>query len=336
NSRTKIIYFRTPTTVIGKDSSTFIYNSGEYDTKTKQSDLALGTGETPEYKIESKYFDLDDFRKIYKLRTDVVMTHKEQNLIIYGQAADYYRTDGLSKVYNNAYVAKITDNNDTLFISADTLISIEHEDPARKRLLAFNNVKIYKSDLQGVADSIEYRPGDSTIYMYKNPVLWSEGNQMKADSIQMLIKNNSIDKIFLNINAFVISRDTLLNFNQIKGRRMTAEFRNSNINKVLVLGNGESIYFALEEKKIDSVTTASAAMGMNKIICSNITIRFREGKVHNLSFYVKPEANFIPPHELKDEDKQLKGFMWLEGEKPARKDVVKSKINAIPPDRKRL
>lgn len=340
NSRTKIIYFRTPTTVVSKDSSTFVYNSGEYDTKSKQSDLNLGAGESQEYKIESKNFALDDLHKIYKMRDDVVMTHKEESLIIYGQAADYYRMQGLSKVYTRAYVAKVTEDNDTLFITADTLVSIEHEDPAKKRLLAYHNVKIFKKDLQGVADSVEYRPGDSTIYMYNKPVLWSEGNQMTADSISMLIKNNSIDKIFMKVNAFVISRDTLSNYNQIKGRKMTAEFKNSDIHRVLVQGNGESIYFALEEQKKDSVVQATVTMGMNKIICSNITIRFKEGKVDNFSFYVKPEAKFIPPHEIVEEDKELKGFSWKEDQKPLREEVVhktvERKKNAIPPQRKRL
>lgn len=67
-------------------------------------------------------------------------------------------------------------------------------------------------------------------------------------------------------------------------------------------------------------------MGMNKIICSNITIRFRDGNVNNLSFYVKPEASFIPPHELKKEDKTLKGFEWRDDDKPTREDVVRTKI----------
>jgi lipopolysaccharide export system protein LptA len=336
NSRTKMIYFRTPTTVVGQDSSTFVYNSGEYNTNTKQSDLKLGAGESQEYKIVSEKFDLDDFRKLYKLRNDVVMTHKEENLIIYGQAADYDKRTGISKVYNRAYVAKVTDDQDTLFMSADTLVSIENEDPSKKRLLAYHNVKIYKSDMQGVADSVEYRPGDSTIYLYKNPVLWSEGNQMTADSISMLIKNNSIDRIFLKINAFVISRDTLKNYNQIKGRRMIAEFKNSDIHRVQVMGNGESLYYALEEKKIDSLRTASVTLGMNKIICSNITIRFKDGKVNNLSFYVKPEASFIPPHEWREEDMKLKGFSWKEEEKPLRKDVVKTEKSGISDERKRL
>jgi hypothetical protein len=70
----------------------------------------------------------------------------------------------------------------------------------------------------------------------------------------------------------------------------------------------------------------ASAMGMNKIICSNITIRFKDGKVNNLSFYVQPEASFIPPHELKKEDMTLKGFVWKESAKPLKKDVVKPKI----------
>jgi lipopolysaccharide export system protein LptA len=339
SSRTKVIYFRTPTTVVSKDSSTFLYNTGIYDTKTKRSDLVLGFGESQEYTLKSKDYQLDDIQKIYRLRGDVVMASKKENLIIYGQAADYFRSKGISKVYNNAYVAKVTEQ-DTLFISADTLVSIESPDPKKKRLLAYHNVKIFRHDLQGKADSIEYRAADSTIYLYRDPILWSEGNQMTADSISMLIQEKTIDKIFLNVNSFVISRDTLRNFNQIKGRKMTAEFGGGNIKRVLVTGNGESIYFALEEKKKDSVD--AKAMGMNKILCSSITIRFVEGKVNNLSFYTRPDANFIPPHELKDEDKRLPGFEWKEEDKPKRNDVVKSKEPlktakpAVSPDRKRL
>jgi hypothetical protein len=176
--------------------------------------------------------------------------------------------------------------------------------------------------MQGVADSIEYRAADSTIFFYRNPILWSQGNQMTADSISMLIQNNTVSKVFLTINAFVISQDTLLHYNQIKGRRMTAELANGKINKVTVIGNGESIYYALDEKN-------TSMMGMNKIVCSNITIRFKDGKVNNLSFYIQPDAQFIPPHELKKEDKTLKGFEWKAGQKPIRSDVVRPQQSAV-------
>ncbi|HZB15440.1 MAG TPA: OstA-like protein [Chryseolinea sp.] len=320
NSRTKILYFRTPTNVVDKDSSTFVYNDGEYDTKTRRSDLKLGTAESDEYVLESEDFQLDDIRKIYKLRKSVKLISKKENLIIYGQAADYYKTTGLIKIFDRAYLAKITDDNDTLFMSADTLVSIDNADEKKKRLLAYNKVKIFKNDLQGIADSVEYRMADSTIYFYQDPILWSEGNQMTADSIRMLIKNNTIDRIFMNVNSFVISKDSLLNYNQIKGRKMTAEFKEKKMHRVVVEGNGESVYYALSEEE-------EGAMGVNRIICSNITIRFKEGKVNNLSFYKQPEARFIPPHEITEEDIKLKGFSWKEGEKPIKSQVKKDQTN---------
>lgn len=333
NSATKIIYFRTPTTVVDKDSNTFVYDKGFYETLTKQSDLELGTAETSSYRLVAEDYKLDDIQKKYFFRRNVVMTHKQENLIVYGQSADYFRRDGISKVYDNAYVAKVTDDNDTLFITADTLVAIDHSDPAKRKLLAYNNVKIFKSDMQGRADSLEYRSSDSTIYFYKDPVLWSEGNQMTADTVQMLITKNQIDRIYLNVKAFVISKDTVQNFNQIKGRRMTAFFRDDNISQVVVDGNGESVYFALQES---TDSTKAPVMGLNRIICSNITIRFKEGKVNNLSFYVQPDAQFIPPHEVTPEDKTLEGFSWRIKEKPTRNQVVKPQLSDPQTSRKRL
>jgi lipopolysaccharide export system protein LptA len=316
NSRTKVIYFVTQTTVVNKDSSTFVYEGGEYDTKTKRSDLAKGAGESIDYQVSGLKYDLDVIRGIYKIRGDVVMTSKKENLIIYGQSSDYYKKKGLTKIYNNAYIAKVTEDKDTLYMTADTLISIESEDATKKRLLAYHNVKIFKRDMQGKADSLEYRVSDSTMYFYKDPVLWTSGNQMTADSISMLIKNNTIDKIFLVANSFVISQDTLLNFNQIKGRRMTAQFAGKNIDNVLVEGNGESLYYMLKEDN-------KGLTGMNKIICSDIIIRFKEGKVNNLTFLNRPDGNFIPPRELKADMKTLKGFTWKDKDRPLRSDVVR-------------
>jgi lipopolysaccharide export system protein LptA len=315
NTRTKLIYFVAQTQVIKSDSTTFNYETGVYNTTTKVSDLKRGTAESAEYTITGERYDLDAMKNVAKIRGNVVMTHKKEKLIIYGQASDYFKNQGLTKVYNRAYVAKITDDNDTLFMRADTLISLDNADPTKRRLIAYNNVKIFKSDMQGLADSLEYRTADSTIFFYKKPVLWSQGNQLSADSIRMIIRKNTIDKILLIANAFVISTDTLFNFNQVKGRRMTANIVNNQINRVYVEGNGESLYFLLDNK-------TNLLMGMNKIICSNLMIRFKEGRVNNLSFYVKPEASFIPPHELVKDELTLKGFAWKAEEKPDRADVV--------------
>jgi lipopolysaccharide export system protein LptA len=329
NSKTKIVYFRDHTTIRDTEGQTAIYESGFYDTNKKKSDLNKGDIETPTYRMKGDRYFLDDLKKFYKAKFNVVMTSKEENMIIYGEDGDYDKLKGISKVYGNAYVAKIADDGDTLFLSADTLVSIETKDPRKKRLLAYNHVKIFKTDLQGKADSLAYVPSDSTIYFYKEPVLWNNENQMTGDSIRMLIVKKKIDRIYLTNNSFVVSVDSLTNYNQIKGRKMIAYFAGSLMDHVIVEGNGESIYFALDEKELintDSIrVTAAFTMGMNRIQCSNMKINFKEGKVNNISFYKMPDAKFIPPHELKEPDKRLRGFIWRAKERPEKHDVVKSK-----------
>jgi hypothetical protein len=40
---------------------------------------------------------------------------------------------------------------------------------------------------------------------------------------------------------------------------------------------------------------------------------------------VKPDAKFVPPHEITEEDTRLKGFEWRFKERPVREDVVKTR-----------
>jgi len=332
NSKTKIIYFKDETTIKDKDGGVAVYKSGFYNTNRKLSTLSLGEIETAEYKIKGDEYFMDDVQKFYKAKGRVVMTSKEDNMLIFGDDSYYDKKTGISKVYGNAYVAKIDDELDTLFISADTLVSIENKDPKKKRLLAYNQVRIFKKDLQGIADSLVYMAADSMIYFYTEPVLWSSGNQMTADSIRIQLKNKKIDKLYMVANSFVVSVDSLSNFNQIKGRNMTTSFKGTSINHVMVEGNAESIYYILEEKEleIDSVKAKLIVMvGMNKMICSKMKIIFENGKVNTVNAYVRPDAQFIPPHELKDADRKLKGFVWRANQRPTRNQVVKRHRNDI-------
>lgn len=336
NSKTKVIYFKDETTIKDKDGAVAVYKSGLYDTKVKLSSLSLGEIETAEYKIKGNEYFIDDVKKFYKAKGKVVMTAKEDNLLIFGDDSFYDKKRGISKVYGNAYVAQVDDQLDTLFIGADTLVSIENKDPKKKRLLAYNKVKIFKQGLQGVADSLVYMSVDSTIYFYTDPVLWSSGNQMTADSIRIRLKNKNIDRLYMVGNSFVVSADSLSNFNQIKGRNMTTTFQGNSINNVLVEGNAESIYYVLEEKELDLDSMRAKliiTMGMNKMICSKMRIIFKDGKVNTANAYVKPDAQFIPPQEIKEADRKLKGFVWREERRPTRDQVVKRTPNE-PPDKK--
>ena len=328
HTKTKIIYFKDTTSVKDAEGKTATYTSGFYNTQSKLSNLNQGVIETQTYNMVGDSYFLDDQKLFYQATGNVVMTSKEENMIIYGDRGDYYKGKGITKVYGNAYVAKIDEDQDTLFLSADSMVSIESKDAKKKRLLAYHHVKIFKKDMQGVADSLAYVNIDSMIYFYSNPVLWNTGNQMTADSIRLLLRRKSVDKILMINNSFVASQDSLLNFNQIKGRLMTAFFRNKKIHHVDVSGNGQSLYYALEERELKDSTTIvkiTFLTGANKIECSNMKINFVDGKINNITFLKNPDASFIPPHELKEKDRVLPNFVWRGKERPTKEDVVKSK-----------
>jgi lipopolysaccharide export system protein LptA len=328
HTKTKIIYFKDDTKVTDAEGKTATYTSGFYDTQSKFSNLNQGVIETQTYNMVGDTYFLDDKKLFYQATGHVVMTSKEENMIIYGDRGDYYKSKGITKVYGNAYVAKIDDDKDTLFLSADSLVSIESKDAKKKRLLAYHHVKIFKTDMQGVADSLAYVSMDSMMYFYRDPVLWNTGNQMTADSIRILLKRKMVNKILMINNSFVASQDSLTNFNQIKGRLMTAHFLNKKIHHVDVRGNGQSLYFATEEKELKDSTAIlkiTFLTGANKIECSNMKINFTDGKINNITFMKNPDASFIPPHELIEKDRVLPGFIWRGKERPKKEDVVKSK-----------
>jgi lipopolysaccharide export system protein LptA len=328
NTKTNIVYFRDHTELTDVEGNIFYYEEGEYDTNIRKSNLAQGEIETETYFLKGNQLLLDEIRKTYRAIGDVEMISKEQDIIITGDFSYYKKDKGIAKVYGHALMKKIMDG-DTLLLTADTLVAIESKDPSKKRLLAYKNVRIFKTDLQGISDSMAYVTADSTLYFYKDPVLWTDGNQMTADSINLLIKNGTIDKLNMDQNSFVVSTDSLANYNQVKGRKMVALFRNGKINKVNVDGNGESLFFALNDEE-------TQVIGMNKIFCSRMVINFKLNKADNISFYIKPDASFIPPHELKEPEKTLSGFNWREAEKPTRAELkkldrVKEEIDITPP-----
>lgn len=328
HTKTNIVYFRDYTELTDVEGNQFYYEEGEYNTNIRRSNLAQGEIETQSYVLTGNRLFLDDLKKLYKATGEVEMISKEQDVIITGDYSFYQKDKGIAKVYGNALMKKVM-GLDTLYLTADTLMAIENKDPTKERVLAYKNVRIFKADLQGTSDSLSYITADSTLFFYQDPVLWTSGNQMTADSINVLINKGTIDRLNMNQNSYVISTDSINNFNQVKGRKMIARFNDGKINKVNVYGNGESLFFALNDDE-------TALVGMNKIFCSDMVINFKMNKADNISFYVNPDASFIPPHELKETDKRLSGFAWREDEKPTLSEMklldrTKVEVDNSPP-----
>ena len=315
NTVSKIAYFLGPTRITGRQGTLYAEN-GTYNTITRVSNFQKNARiETPNYLLGGDRLVYDEGRQYGVATGHVSMTSKKDNLVIRGDVGRYWRALGRTKVYGVPVMRNIS-GKDTLFLAADTLISQEGRAPlnAAGVLYAYPKAKIFRTNLQGRADSLTYDRQDSIMYLNNNPILWNDKNQLTADSMEIRQRKGKVDQMRLYANSFIIGQDTLLNYNQVKGRNMIAYFQANSIKKVDVLGNAESLYYALEGD--------TAVSGMNKAVSSTMALRFADGKLQTISFLTNPDASFIPPHELKPEDKKLKDFRWRPTERPTRRAVL--------------
>ena len=370
--------FQGPTRIKNKDG-VLTAIAGQYNTITGISNFERrATVETPKYRLTGDTLYYDNPSELGIARGNVIMVAKDRKAVITGDHVRYNGKVGISRVTGHAVAKSIANEatKDTLYLRADTLFSFDNKVTNARRLVGQKNVFVYKSDLQSKCDSLIYDSADSTIYFYKKPIVWSQNKyQMEADSMRILLKNNKIHTMFLKTKSFVISLDTLKNFNQIKGRTVTAYFTTKLVNpdtllpdtqnekdgqqamltattrqnvpsvatkpptkdvlgrksqlvapdtvrlqekttleRVLVDGNGQSIYYALSE--------TNKLIGLNHVECSRMNIEFNDNKVGRIRFYGHPDSQLIPPKEFTGETQELDGFRWRESEKPTKAQVL--------------
>ncbi len=301
DTQTKIATFPVTTFIKSKDGYVLAKKGGKANTATSEV-FFIGetTSQTVDYALDANNLYLNDSTGEGIARDDVRLKIKKERINIYGDVMEYGNEMTRTKAHGHAYMEMPLSAGDTLFLTADTLFSVT--DTAENRMMfAYNNVQIYSRQMQGTCDSLVYNLADSMIYFFNDPVLWSKGSQITGNEISAKLEEDDIDRMFIDSESFIISRDSIGNFNQIKGKEMVAHFDQGYIRKVDVEGNGETIFYALEGD--------SLLIGMNYITCSSMVIYFADSnKINDISFITKPESKFIPPHELTDEDQALDSF----------------------------
>ncbi len=307
NTASKEAFFICPTEIITK-KDTVLTSAGFYNTQTKVSNFTgRSTAKTEEYILSADTLFYDSPTQIGVARGRVEFLSQKEKVILTGDHGRYAGKTGLTRVYGHALMRNIMEK-DTLYLTADTLVSLNNKQDSIRRLFAYKNVQIYKSDLSGKCDSLGYDVRDSVIHFYQKPILWTQDSQSQADSISLFLQNQTLKEMRLRGKSFVISKDSVEHFNQIKGRKIWVYFgQESELEHVHVEGNGESVYHVMDEKK---VTT-----GLNRVECSRMNLFFDDNKVKKITFITKPEAKFVPPKEWKEELQFLDGFRWRLPEK---------------------
>jgi len=314
NTLTEVAYFFGPTTIVSDENTIFCKN-GWYDTRNdiaRFSRDAYFTNGEQYLSGDSLFYDRN--RGYGKATNNVLLKDSVQNTLVTGHFAEHFEHEYFSEVTRNA-VLTVVAQNDSLFLHADTLRSIHDEENDRRTLFAYYKAKFFRKDLQGLSDSIVYNFSDSTIYLYNNPVIWSDTHQLTASRMEIKTEDdNRIESIHLFDAAFIVSMEDTSAFNQVRGRRIVGYFKENELRRIDVFGNGEAIYYVRDEDE--------NLIGINKSLSSDMRIYLEDNMVSRLVLFTNADANLFPPEEIPLEERFLQHFRWITDRRPQKKEDI--------------
>jgi lipopolysaccharide export system protein LptA len=311
NTVSNTAYFIGPTRIIS-DSNTIYCERGWYNTETNISLLKKNAS------IENRTQTLTGDSLYYERETghgeaysNIRLVDKEQNIILHGNYAKMNEIKETAMLTDSALMIYITED-DSIFVHADTLRS-EPDSIGKKELRLYHRVKMFKTDLQGKCDSMFYSSSDSILRFFHEPVLWSGDYQLSAEYIEMHLKDRHVHELHMLRTAFIINRDDTTRFNQVKGKNMICHFRDNELYKINVYGNGQTIWYAKDKENY---------IGVNKAESSDLIIFMTNKKLEEIRYIKQPSAILYPLEKAPKEELRLKDFKWQVDARPLTKEDI--------------
>ncbi|WP_052415068.1 OstA-like protein [Jejuia pallidilutea] len=319
----KHAYLFGPSTITTEESVTYC-EKGFYDTEAKTG-YAMKNAKIDydgkEIVGDSLYFDQN--KNFSSATNNIKITDTLNNSIVKGHYAEVFKAKDSIFITKRAYAITVQEK-DSIYIHGDTLMVTGK--PEKRITRIFRNVKLYKSDMSGKADSIHVNhesgltqlinintPGSSAAFSTaRKPILWNLGNQMTGDTIHLQSDTvkDKMDSLIVFNHAFLISKDTLGDgFNQINGKKLVGLFNDKNeLYHVDIIKNAQSIYYFRNEN--------NELVGIDKSKSGLINILIQDNAIEEVRKINQIDGNIYPESKFPKNERILKGFDWREDERP--------------------
>ncbi len=351
----QIAYFIAATKIVNGEDVIYC-NSGFYDTKTNKAQFGGNTQmKSGATKISANELVYDKDIGYGEATGNVIWEDTTEEITILANYTEY--EDSLSYVMatDDPLLIDVTDG-DTLYLSADTLITYKLPYPEKTDTVIYTTDTLYNdTTITSLGDSISPTPvivRDSIVVMdttehdsirifnaYKNTKILSGRMSGICDSLYF----STGDSIFrMNQNPIVWIDTT-----QFTGDSIHLVLKNKVLHRIFIYRNAmiihenvKSIYDQTKGKlvegffKDDHLTKMEikgngesiyfiqddslAFVGGNKSICSKMVIKMKQGEneVDYITFITKPEATFTPFRMINLSTYRLEGFSWQFERKP--------------------
>ena len=316
NTATKIANIVGPSDIDSQENH--IYSElGFYDTQAGQAQLlnrSVLTNEGKRMTGDSLFYDRNrGFGEAFQNVEFVDTINKnmlEGNYCYYNQLTSYaFATDEA--------VATDFSQGDSLFIHADTLQMFTfhlNTDSVYREARAYHKVRVYRTDVQAVCDSLVFSSKDSCLTMYRDPILWNKNQQLLGEEIRVYMNDSTIDWAHIWNQALSVERIDSANYNQVSGKEMKAFFHNGEMNQVDVDGSVRLVYYPMEKD--------STLIGMNVSETSKLSIFLENRKLKRMVMSPRSNGTLYPMTQIPSEEKKLDNFAWFDYIRPLdKKDI---------------
>ena len=205
---------------------------------------------------------------------------------------------------------------DTFYAHADSFFLYTYHintDSVYRMIHAYNHVRAYRVDIQAVCDSMVYDGRDSCTTMYKDPIIWQEGQQLLGEKIKAWRNDSTIDSVYVINQALSVERLDSVNYNQVASNEMHLYFKGKDPHLIVADKNVYVNYYPFDDD--------SLMIGMNHSESTQLKLYLEERKLQKLwmpgGTCVMYPPFLVPPQEL-----YLDNFAWFDYVRPLDKDDI--------------
>lgn len=175
---------------------------------------------------------------------------------------------------------------------------------------AIGKARFFNKDAQGVADTMIYVQHDSMMYMLRKPLVWSGERQVMGNRIDLHLNDSTVDWAYLPESGILGEHVDEDFYQQLSGTKMKAFIDNEMIKRLEVEGNVQTIVLPQEsDSTVNKLVNAES---------SYLTIDFVDGKLDHLKMWPEVSGTVTPIGQVKQSQKFLQGFRWLDMLRPQR------------------
>lgn len=317
NTTTKIANIVGPSDIYNGDNH--IYSElGYYNTGNDRAELLKRSVLSNEGKTMTGDSLFYDKRAGYgEAFRNVVMNDTVNKNILTGEYCYYDQNTEYAYATEKA-VAVNYSQKDSMFMHSDTMKLVTYNlgtDSMYRDMIGYHKVSIFKSDMQGICDSIRFSSVDTCLTMFYDPVIWTSNQQILGEKIDIFLNDSTIDWAHIYNQSLAVEHVDSTFYNQVSGKEIKAYFDGAGeLEKVDILGNVLAVYYLLEED--------STYIGMNYSETSVMNIYVADRQMYKLVMSPGSNGNIYPMNQRPEDKTFLPSFLWLEELRPKNKDDI--------------